>query len=66
LSLAEAAENAEVTEEKSNGRMESWNGGKRKCFSNIDDLAKSLLERHPGESRGPEHLEMTGFRPSPE
>ncbi|MCX5914496.1 MAG: hypothetical protein NTV04_21500, partial [Deltaproteobacteria bacterium] len=32
----------------------------------IDDLAKSLFERHPGESRGPEHLEITGFRLSPE
>jgi hypothetical protein len=31
-----------------------------------DDLVKSLLERHPGESRGPEHLEITGFRLSPE
>jgi hypothetical protein len=27
LSLAEAAENAEVTEEKSKGRMEQWNHG---------------------------------------
>jgi hypothetical protein len=33
---------------------------------NIDGLVKSLLERHPGESRGPEHLEITGFRLSPE
>ncbi|MCX5915506.1 MAG: hypothetical protein NTX30_02325, partial [Deltaproteobacteria bacterium] len=33
---------------------------------NVDDLVKSLLERHPGESRGPEHLEITGFRLSPE
>jgi len=32
----------------------------------FDDLVKSLLGRHPGESRGPEHLEMTGFRLSPE
>jgi hypothetical protein len=32
----------------------------------VDDLVKSLLERHPGESRGPEHLEITGFRLSPE
>jgi hypothetical protein len=32
----------------------------------VDDLAESLLERHPGESRGPEHLELTGFRLSPE
>jgi len=34
--------------------------------SNADDLVKSLLGRHPGESRGPEHLEITGFRLSPE
>jgi hypothetical protein len=33
---------------------------------NFDDLAKSLLDRHPGESRGPEHLEITGFRLLPE
>jgi hypothetical protein len=32
----------------------------------IDGVVKSLLERHPGESRGPEHLEITGFRLSPE
>jgi hypothetical protein len=32
----------------------------------LDDLVKSLSERHPGESRGPEHLEITGFRLSPE
>jgi len=31
----------------------------------IDELVKSQLGRHPGESRGPEHLEMTGFRLSP-
>jgi hypothetical protein len=31
-----------------------------------DEFVKSLLERHPGESRGPEHLEITGFRLSPE
>jgi hypothetical protein len=35
-------------------------------ISNFDELVKSLLERHPGESRGPEHLEITGFRLSPE
>jgi hypothetical protein len=35
-------------------------------WGNLDDLVKSLLERHPGESRGPEHLEITGFRLSPE
>jgi hypothetical protein len=31
-----------------------------------DGFVKSLLERHPGESRGPKHLEITGFRLSPE
>ena len=31
-----------------------------------DDLVKRLLKRHPGESRGPERLEITGFRLSPE
>ena len=31
-----------------------------------DEFVKSLLGRHPGESRGPEHLEITGFRLSPE
>jgi hypothetical protein len=34
--------------------------------SKPDGLVKSLLKRHPGESRGPEHLEITGFRLSPE
>ena len=29
-------------------------------LSELDRLVKSLLERHPGESRGPEHLEITG------
>jgi hypothetical protein len=29
---------------------------------NVDGLVKSLSARHPGESRGPEHLEITGFR----
>jgi hypothetical protein len=33
---------------------------------NFDGLAKSLLGRHPGESRGPEHVEITGFRLSPD
>jgi hypothetical protein len=32
----------------------------------IDELVKSLLGRLPGESRGPERLEITGFRLSPE
>ena len=35
-------------------------------FIKIDDLVKSLLGRLPGESRGPERLEITGFRLSPE
>jgi hypothetical protein len=39
---------------------------KTKIFNNkeIDELVKSLLDRHPGESRGPEHLEIldSGFR----
>jgi hypothetical protein len=35
-------------------------------FPIIDDLVKSLLKRHPGESRGPELSEMTGSRLSPE
>jgi hypothetical protein len=30
-----------------------------------DDLIRSLLGRHPGESQGPEHLEITGFRRLP-
>jgi hypothetical protein len=32
----------------------------------LGGLVKSHLGRHPGESRGPEHLEITGFRLSPE
>jgi hypothetical protein len=32
----------------------------------LDDLVKSPLKRRPGESRGPEHLEITGFRLSSE
>jgi hypothetical protein len=35
-------------------------------FFKVDGLAKSQMPRHPGESRGPEHLEITGFRLSPE
>jgi hypothetical protein len=31
----------------------------REWQTNIDDPIKSLLERHLGESRGPEHLEKT-------
>jgi hypothetical protein len=36
------------------------------CVYNLDGLVKSLLGRLPGESRGPERLEITGFRLSPE
>jgi hypothetical protein len=32
----------------------------------FDGFVKSLLGRHPGESRDPEHIEITGFRLSPE
>jgi hypothetical protein len=48
--------------------LENWNLVFGILFhpSMVDDLVKSLLERHPGESRGPEHLEITGFRLSPE
>ena len=40
------------------------NGTKRTFYESInkDDLVKSLLGRLPGESRGPERLEITGFR----
>jgi hypothetical protein len=31
-----------------------------------DEFAKNRLKRHPGESRGPEHVEITLFRLSPE
>ena len=34
--------------------------------ANIDELVKSRPKRHPGESRGPERLGITGFRLSPE
>jgi hypothetical protein len=33
---------------------------------NFDDLVKSPNKRHPGESRGPELIEITGFRLPPE
>jgi hypothetical protein len=36
------------------------------CRSKFDGLVKSLLDCHPGERRGPEHFEITGFRLSPE
>jgi len=32
----------------------------------FDDLAKSPKKRHPGKSRGPELIEITGFRLPPE
>jgi hypothetical protein len=32
----------------------------------LDEFVKSLFGRHPGERRGPEHPELTGFRLSPE
>jgi hypothetical protein len=32
----------------------------------FDEFVKSLFGRHPGESRGPEHPELTGFRLLPE
>jgi hypothetical protein len=32
----------------------------------FDDFLKSRLKRHPGESRGPVFVEITGFRLSPE
>jgi len=32
----------------------------------FDELVKSPVGRHPGGSRGPEHLEITGFRLPPE
>jgi len=46
-------------------RLEEYRGF-RHVVRNIDGLVKSLLKRHSGESRGPEHLEITGFRLSPE
>jgi hypothetical protein len=36
------------------------------ALSKFDEFVKSLLSRHPGESRGPELVEFTGFRRSPE
>jgi len=32
----------------------------------FDARVKGVLYRHPGESRGPERFEITGFRLSPE
>jgi hypothetical protein len=34
-----------------------------KAVLKIDGFAKSLSYRHPGERRGPEHPEKTGFLP---
>jgi hypothetical protein len=34
--------------------------------STVDDPAKSQLDRHPSENRGPERLEIPVFRLSPE
>jgi hypothetical protein len=37
------------------------------CFLiKFNELVKSLLNRHPGESRGPELIEIKGFRLLPE
>jgi hypothetical protein len=35
-------------------------------ITNFDDLVKSLGGHHPGESGGPKHAKITGFRLSPE
>jgi hypothetical protein len=35
-------------------------------FVFLDEFVKSLFGRHPGERRGPEPHELTGFRLSPE
>jgi hypothetical protein len=32
----------------------------------FDARVKGVLHRHPGESRGPERFEISGFRLSPE
>jgi hypothetical protein len=37
-----------------------------KITCKIEELVKSLFGRHPGEGRGPEHSELTGFQLSPE
>jgi hypothetical protein len=38
----------------------------KKLSLNFDGLAKNLVDRHPGESRGPEYFEIAGFRLPPE
>ena len=38
----------------------------KKQINLLDEFVKSLFGRHPGERRGPEHSELTGFRLSPE
>jgi hypothetical protein len=59
----------EIYGERRRGEMVFRMNAQKEAFSwryFLDDLVKSLLGRHPGESRGPEQLEMTGFRLSPE
>jgi hypothetical protein len=48
-------------------RFQLPNGARKSepsVFLNFDDLVKSRLKRHPGESRGPEHIKKldSGFR----
>jgi hypothetical protein len=48
-------------------RFQLANGARKSepsVFLNFDDLVKSPLKRHPGESRGPEHIKKldSGFR----
>jgi len=52
--------------EKSEYRIQKPLAKKISSKFSLDDFVKSLLGRHPGERRGPEHLEITGFRLSPE
>jgi len=61
----ESGEKARILDRKRNEGSKSRDA-KINEADKFDDLVKSLLERHPGESRGPEHLEITGFRLSPE
>jgi hypothetical protein len=39
---------------------------KKRPKANVDEVVKSLSCRHPGERRGPEQPEKTGFRLPPE
>jgi hypothetical protein len=50
---------------RAHNRGKKWKNGIPKNW-NIDGLVKILKKRPPGESRGPENLEITGFRLSPE